>query len=141
MANMANVAELFPWSDKLSLGIDKIDVQHKELVSLINQLHRAMKMQAGAREAEAVLAKLAEYTVYHFGFEEKLFDKYGYPQAGPHKKIHRDLVASVTAFQQDLRAGKAGLSMELMNFLTSWLKEHIMKTDRAYVGHLQGKEM
>jgi hemerythrin-like metal-binding protein len=140
-AARASVAELFPWSEKLSLGIDKIDAQHKELVSLVNQLHRAMKMQAGAQEAEAVLAKLADYTVYHFGFEEKLFDRYGYPQADPHKKAHRDLVASVTAFQQDLHAGKAGLSMELMDFLTNWLREHIMKIDRAYVTHLHGKDM
>lgn len=138
---MAAVPELFPWSEKLSLGIGAIDDQHKELVSLVNQLHRAMKVQSGAREAETILNKLAEYTVYHFSFEEKLFDKYRYPQAGPHKKIHQELVATVSSFQKDLQAGKAGLSMELMNFLMSWLKEHILQTDRAYVSHLKGKEM
>ena len=137
----AAVADLFPWSEKLSLGIEAIDTQHKELVRLINQLHRAMKVQSGSKEAETVLGKLAEYTVYHFGFEEKLFDKYHYPETQSHKKIHHDLVASVTALQNDLRSGKAGLSMDLMNFLTSWLKDHILKTDRAYVSHLQGKDM
>lgn len=137
----APIADLMPWTDKLSLGIDKIDDQHKELVGLVNQLHRAMKRQVGAREAEAVLAKLAEYTVYHFGFEEQLFDKYGYPQTGPHKKAHCDLIAAVTDFQKNLQAGKAGLSMELMDFLNQWLKEHIMKTDRAYVTHLRGRDM
>jgi hemerythrin len=50
-------------------------------------------------------------------------------------------VATVSSFQKDLQAGKAGLSMELMNFLMSWLKEHILQTDRAYVSHLEGKEM
>lgn len=140
-AGGAPVADLFPWSEKLSLGIDKIDDQHKELVSLVNQLHRAMKMQAGAREAEAVLARLAEYTVFHFSFEENILDKFGYPQAESHKKAHRDLVASVTAFQKDLRSGKAGLSMELMNFLTNWLRDHILKVDRAYVTHLHGRDL
>jgi len=137
----APVADLMPWTDKLSLGIDKIDDQHKELVGFVNQLHRAMKRQVGAREAEAVLAKLAEYTVYHFGFEEKLFDKYGYPQTEDHKKAHRGLIAAVTDFQQELQAGKAGLSMELMDFLNQWLREHIMKTDRAYIAHLRGRDM
>ena len=135
------VADLIPWTDRLSLGIDKIDAQHRELVGLVNQLHRAMKRQAGARESEAVLRKLAEYTQYHFSFEEKIFDKYGYPQAGPHKQAHRDLLQAVTQFQQDLQAGKAGLSMKLMDFLNQWLREHIMKTDRAYVTHLRGRDI
>ncbi len=135
------VEDLIPWTDRLSLGIETIDAQHKELVGLVNQLHRAMKRQVGEREAEAVLGKLADYTVYHFGFEEKLFEKYAYPQAGPHNKAHSELLATVARFQQDLRDGKAGLSMQLMDFLNHWLRDHIMKTDRAYVAHLRDRNI
>ena len=133
--------ELFPWTEKLALGIDKIDDQHKKLVSLTNQLHRAMKAQAGIKEAGKILDDLAEYTLYHFEFEEKLFDKYGYSEREEHKKYHRTLVDSVVTFQKDFKSGKAGLTMELMLFLTNWLKDHIMKTDRAYVSVLKDKEI
>lgn len=133
------IADLFPWTTKLSLGIDKIDDQHKELVRLINRLHRAMKVKAGSSEAGDILDNLAKYTLYHFDFEEKLFDKYGYPQRKDHKNYHRKLVESVVVFQKDFKSGKTGLTMELMMFLTNWLKDHIMKTDRDYVAFFKDK--
>jgi len=131
--------ELIPWSSKLCIGIDKIDNQHKELVRLVNQLHSAMKAKAGIQESSKILEQLADYTVYHFGFEEKLFDVHNYEASEEHKKNHRDFVKKVVDFQSDLKAGRAGLSMDLMYFLTKWLKDHILKTDKAYVSYLKDK--
>ena len=70
-----NIPDLMSWGPKLILGIDKIDDQHKELVSLINQLHKAMKSKKGRQKSGEILNGLADYTVYHFGHEEELFDK------------------------------------------------------------------
>ena len=133
------IQDLMPWGRGMELGIPEVDAQHKELVSMINELHRAMKMKKGTQEAGHVLTRLAEYTVYHFGFEEELFDTHGYPETESHKKIHKDLVAKVLAFSEEFKAGKAAISMDLMSFLTKWLKNHIMITDRAYVPFLKGK--
>lgn len=131
--------ELFPWSDKLSLGISEIDRQHKELVRLINKLHSAMKVGAGNREADSILANLANYTKNHFAYEEELFDQHDYPEAPEHKKYHEELLKSVAKFQEDFAAGRAGLSMDLMNFLTKWLKDHILEKDKAYAPFLKPK--
>ena len=133
------VDDLMPWGRRLELGIPEVDDQHRELVAMINSLHRAMRLKKGSREAEPILAGLAEYTVYHFGFEEKLFDTHGYPETLAHKKIHKDLVAKVTAFKKEFEQGRAALSMDLMNFLTDWLKHHIMETDKAYTPFLKEK--
>jgi len=123
----------------LCIGIDKIDEQHKELVRLVNQLHSAMKDKAGLQESAEILEKLTDYTIYHFAFEEEVFDKYDYENKVEHKKYHANLVKKVVDFQNDVKSGKAGLSMELMLFLTSWLKDHILKTDKAYVPFLKDK--
>jgi len=133
------VAELMPWSDKLELGIASIDEQHRELVKMVNELHRAMKLKRGAREAGYVLEQLADYTVYHFGHEEKLFEIHQYPDRMNHKVIHDELVSKVVEFKTQFDKGKAGLSMDLMVFLTDWLKNHIMKTDKAYVPFFREK--
>jgi len=134
-----NINDLMPWGRRLALGMPEIDKQHKELVSMVNELHRAMKMKMGSREAGAILTRLAEYTVYHFGYEEELFDAHGYPDTAHHKKIHEDLVAKVVAFTKDFEQGRAAISMDLMQFLTDWLKNHIMKTDKAYAPFLKNK--
>ncbi len=76
-----------PWGPKLILGIEEIDGQHKKLVSLINQLHKAMKLKKGSQNSGKILNSLADYTVYHFGYEEDLFEKYSYPGTAEHIKI------------------------------------------------------
>ena len=134
-----NINDLMPWGSRLALGLPEIDKQHKELVSMVNELHRAMKMKMGSREAGAVLTRLAEYTVYHFGYEEELFDAHGYPDKVNHKKVHEDLVGKVVAFTKEFEQGRAAISMDLMKFLTDWLKNHIMKTDKAYAPFLKNK--
>lgn len=134
-----NHTELFPWTSRLAMGIDSIDDQHKELVRLINQLHSAMKKQSGVQEAARILDKLTEYTVFHFKFEEEAFEKYKYPEIEQHKVKHKKLVTQIVDFKADLDAGRAGISMDLMNFLTNWLKEHILYEDKKYVPFLKDK--
>ncbi|SHO49268.1 bacteriohemerythrin [Desulfopila aestuarii] len=133
------VPDVFVWNNRLVTGLSDIDEQHKKLVQLINALHRAMKSRLGAEESGRILAELTDYTVYHFGFEEKMFAKYSYPATAEHKKAHKNLVDKVMAFQRDFQEGKAGLSVELMDFLCDWLREHIMKTDMSYVSHFKEK--
>ncbi|SLM33215.1 Methyl-accepting chemotaxis sensory transducer (modular protein) [Desulfamplus magnetovallimortis] len=133
------IFDLITWGPKLKTGIDEIDAQHKELVRMVNELHRAMKMKAAIEKSGKILDNLAQYTVYHFGHEEKLFQKYQYPESKEHKKIHENLVKTVTDFQKDFKSGKASLSVDLMTFLTDWLKEHIMKCDMKYAPFFKSK--
>lgn len=141
LASGQEVADLIPWNQKLILGIDAIDNQHKELVRLINMLHAAMKNKAGASEAGRVIDELSRYTSYHFKFEENLFAKFHYPATAAHQKAHQELVAKVVQFQQEFHQGRAGLSMDLMYFLTDWLKGHILQTDKAYVPFFKDKNI
>ena len=134
-----DIPDLMPWGPKLILGIDKIDEQHKELVSLINQLHKSMKLKKGRQKSGEILKGLADYTVYHFGFEEELFEKYDYPETAEHIKIHKDLVTQVVDFKIQFEEGRATLTMDLMNFLTDWLKNHTLNTDKKYVPFLKKK--
>ncbi len=131
--------DLITWGPRLETGIKDIDIQHKELVRMINELHKAMKTGAGVQKSGAVLDSLAEYTVGHFSHEEKLFNKYQYPEYREHKKIHETLVSTVVDFQTQFKAGQASLSVDLMNFLSQWLKDHIMKCDMKYVPFFKSK--
>ncbi|MFO7752621.1 MAG: bacteriohemerythrin [Desulfobacteraceae bacterium] len=134
-----DIPDLMPWTEKLVTGIPSIDEQHMELVKMVNRLHRAMKLKSGSGQAGDILARLADYTGYHFSHEEALFEEYHYPGKENHKQIHDDLVAKVGEFKTEFENGRAALSMDLMTFLTDWLKTHILKTDMAYVSHLKEK--
>ncbi|MCP4120033.1 MAG: bacteriohemerythrin [Desulfobacteraceae bacterium] len=134
-----SIPDLMPWEPRFKLGIDEIDEQHKKLVLLVNQLHKAMKLRKGRQKSEDILKALADYTVVHFGFEEELFEKYNYPEKAKHTEIHKGLVAQVTDFKTQFQDGNAALTIDLMEFLTNWLKEHIMQTDKKYVPFLKDK--
>ncbi|MFH1194416.1 MAG: bacteriohemerythrin [bacterium] len=130
---------LFNWSNNYSVGIKQIDDQHKHLVDLINELHDSMKVGKGKEVLGLIIKKLTDYTVFHFGTEEKLFKEYGYPDMKIHVETHNKLVNQVKALQLDFNKGKAVLTMEVMNFLKEWLTNHILGTDKKYTAFLNSK--
>ncbi len=138
-ADSSAIPDLMPWSSEFSLSIPEIDRHHKQLVQMVNLLYRAMRQQRGRNEVGRILNDLAEYTVFHFQFEEALFEKYQYPEQEAHKTSHKALVANVLEFQNSFTQGKSTVTLELMEFLTDWLKTHILKADNAYVPFLTKK--
>lgn len=121
---------LITWNNALSTGISEQDAQHKKLIDLINQLNEAMQAGKGNDAMGKVLTELVNYTVYHFGYEEKLMAQYKYEDTPAHKAEHVKLVQSVGDFKKKFDSGSAAVSVEIMNFLRDWLTNHIMKTDK-----------
>lgn len=130
---------LFQWSENLSVNIAEIDAQHKKLVELINLLHDSMREGKGKDVMGKILNDLTDYTVYHFSTEEKLFEKYAYPESSRHKKEHENLTKQVLEIKGKFAEGKAVITMEVMNFLKDWLNNHIMQVDKKYSAFLNAK--
>ena len=130
---------LLTWQDKYSVGIKQIDDQHKQLITMINELNDAMLAGKGKEVLMTVLNKLASYCVSHFDVEEKLFDTHGYPETADHKEKHHKMTAKVTALIGEVQSGKSTVSIEVMNFLKNWLDKHIMETDKKYGPYLNSK--
>jgi hemerythrin-like metal-binding protein len=128
---------LIEWNGTLEVGIATIDGQHRQLVKVTNDLNDAMKSGKAKETLGSIIASLAQYTTTHFATEEGLFDKFAYPERAAHKKQHAEFVAKVSGFQKDFGAGKVALSIEVVNFLAQWLRNHICGDDRKYVPFLQ----
>lgn len=123
---------IFNWLEKYNINVDQIDVQHKKLVRLLNELASAMSNGEGKTVLEDILTQLIDYTIVHFKDEESYFDKIDYPQADKHRNEHKDLVEQVMQFKDNYDSGKAGLTIELMLFLKEWLIKHICETDKEF---------
>ncbi|AFN75423.1 hemerythrin [Melioribacter roseus P3M-2] len=123
---------LINWNDTYSVRIKVLDNQHKKLVDTINLLYDAMKQGKSNEVLSKIIFDLIAYTKTHFQSEEDLFEKYSYPNKLQHKKEHDDFVNSVGKFYEDFQNKRAGLSLEIMNFLTNWLTKHIKGSDKAY---------
>jgi hemerythrin len=129
---------LMEWNDRLSVGVTMIDNDHKHLVSLVNELHDAVKSAHGKEVLGHVLDGLITYTKTHFAREESEMAKYQFPQAPEHTREHTALTRQVLEIQAKYRAGNSAvLSMEVMAFLRDWLLKHIQASDSALGKHLQ----
>lgn len=133
-----NSEELFPWSDKLCVGIEEIDAQHRVLVDLVNELHRAIHERQGSEVGREILGRLVEYTRIHFTVEESLMRVLGYPDYEEHKKHHTQLIEQVNNLHKKVIQGQQ-VSFELLHFLRVWLSKHIMEEDREYVPFMLSK--
>ena len=103
----------------------------------VNDLYDAMTQKKGREVTARILEQLVDYTVKHFAHEEQWFAKSAYPDTPAHQKEHQELAKQVSAFGAAFAAGKATVDSELLNFLRSWLMNHIMKSDKKYVAHLK----
>lgn len=130
---------LFSWNSKYSVGVAEIDRQHKVLVDLINQLHDAMINKKTKDEMGKILQGLLDYTIKHFGHEEKFFDKYQYPDRIAHKAVHKNFIKKISDFNEEFKSGRSTVSLKLLSFLKDWLVEHIQGTDPKYVPYFQDK--
>jgi hemerythrin len=128
------------WTEKLSVGVARLDDEHKKLVELLNGLHDEMlRGKADATVMGALLGKLIRYVHTHFANEEALFKSTAYPMVLAHVREHEAFRKKVSELEKAYKAGTAGLSSETMKFLMEWLTKHIMGTDMQYKEFFQTK--
>ncbi|QXE92483.1 bacteriohemerythrin [Geomonas subterranea] len=128
--------ELIEWSDSLSVGIGKVDEQHKKLIQMMDELDQAIRNNESADVVEDVLTNLFNYAQAHFAVEEELFRTHKYPEMALHELEHQRFIAKAFAFKERLSSRKPGLALELLNFLSSWVLNHIELTDKRYAKFL-----
>jgi hemerythrin len=123
---------LLKWTDSLSVGVSDLDLQHQQLVRMINTLHESMAEGHGNLALSQTIEGLINYTQTHFATEETYFARHGYPHAGAHQAQHQAFVAQVQDFKNGFDGGELFLSIDVMDFLSSWLVEHIQGSDKEY---------
>ncbi|MFH0730004.1 MAG: bacteriohemerythrin [Pseudomonadota bacterium] len=129
----------FEWKYDYSVGIAKIDDQHKVLVGFLNDLYDSMMAGKGKETLDAVLINLVEYTKTHFATEESLMKLYEYPDYEVHKQKHDKLTGYVLELKQKFDSGQISNPIQITNFLKDWLGKHIMGTDKRYGPFLNAK--
>lgn len=123
------------WTESLSVQIDELNDQHKELIRLYNNLHESLvhdPPETTAKTKIATLDALMDYALLHFATEEKYLATIGYPGLENHQRLHREFNDKVWSLQRDNAADKPILGTSLMKFLRNWIIDHISKIDKEY---------
>jgi len=123
---------LIAWSTALSVDVEEIDRQHQMFITAINELNDAMKKGKGQDVLEDIVKKMDYYAISHFTTEENYFALFGYPEAASHKEEHAYFIKKSSEIKHDLSERKPALSIDVMGFLSKWVRDHIMGTDKKY---------
>lgn len=130
------------WTPDLTVGVQMIDEQHKELIRRMNAFFDAMKSVDKQQRVLDMLDFLEQYVVSHFSDEEKLQLSSGYPHYREHKKLHTDFIADIKQIRSDIE--KSGFTVATGSLvgstLVSWLTLHIKKTDKGLGAFILGKK-
>jgi hemerythrin len=132
---------MFEWRREFSVGIGSIDGQHQNLFRIARELSDAMMAGQGRQTLARTLDRLVQYTSVHFAHEERLMQEHNYPAFAAHKAEHDALTKKALELQKNFEQGRVAMSVQVLQFLKSWLEHHIQQVDRAYAPFLRSKEV
>lgn len=128
------------WNAELSVGVEMIDTQHKELIRIANVLIKSVSLGLDRNVVDDTIKKLREYTVYHFSCEEELMEEIRYPGRSDQVVEHNRLKAEVKAYQRQLYLQEDITAEDILDFVKGWLLDHILNFDRDLARFIHAKE-
>jgi len=120
-------------------GIQAMDDQHGILLDTLNALRQQLARGQRAVRISDQLMRLAEFTEMHFGCEESLLRRYGFPELDAHCMAHQALMNHIW---RAVDSAERGEGVELLRMLASvrgQYLEHVKGLDREYSEWLNAK--
>ena len=125
---------LIEWKDEFSVGVASVDLEHRELIDLINELHALLGKNASADEVVSMLGEIFAQISAHFALEEKFMRDTHYPLLAQHKQDHEVLLDELRDMmdlvEDDGSYDESGLSEDLRRWFTEHFRTHDARLHR-----------
>ncbi|MBE9532260.1 MAG: hemerythrin family protein [Proteobacteria bacterium] len=138
-----NLTEKIYWTPAMSVGVERIDYQHKELFCLVNDL---MDLVGEGKDSESftVAFKFLEgYVVNHFGEEEKYMELFSYPGIKEHKEQHEMFKKTLDNMKERFdEFGATTIFLKILQSqLAAWIMTHVKNVDKKFGVFLKDKDI
>lgn len=122
---------LIEWKENYSIGVARIDEQHRQLIGMLNELYRNIGEGVDPAKVWPLLAGFNHYAETHFSCEDRLARANAIPQEdyAPHRAEHDAYRERMLNFHEDLGKGDRYAAIQLLSFLTNWWLSHILIVD------------
>lgn len=129
------------WDDRMSMGVQELDEQHKEFLQILNAIHDVCVTACDPHILKKTLEDFLDYTRTHFQAEEAYMVYEVYPDHEAHLEEHMLCSLKAADFYADFLAGtNPQIEKEVLAFLKTWMLSHILKTDRKLGRSLENHE-
>lgn len=120
------------WKREYSVGVERLDRQHKKIISVINKLISKPRAFATSGTIAEALSELNIYVSEHFLLEEQLLDENDYPDILDHSVMHTEYGNRIAEFCLKSFKNNKHVREELLSYLSEWWIGHILYEDMKY---------
>lgn len=120
------------WSERYSLGNERIDLQHQELLQLAGV---AIGTQDKASYQLAVMQLYRHFRI-HFADEESLMREVGYPEVNEHCSLHLAMITRLNEISEAIAQGHWDRDV-ISNFMDECVVVHILRDDFKVATHIR----
>ena len=130
------------WSPELSVGIQRIDEQHKDIIDAFNKLLLAgEEARVDSEIVSDTLDKLTRHVRGHFRDEEGLLEQVAYPGIEEHRMEHDRFREKLVECCVATTIGVGCVPRALLAYLHDWLDQHLIQQDMKYRPFLAAREV
>lgn len=130
------------WDDAYRIGVAELDEHHMHLIELLNRAYTACMLNNPMEDLRAIIQDLTEYTSYHFSAEEQVMGEHRYAGLPEQKREHESFNGNLADYIHKIEENEVCSSIELVElteFMTNWIKEHILNQDAKFGDFLKGR--
>jgi hemerythrin len=127
---------LLKWKPAFSLGIPSVDLEHREMIAMINEAHEGLEGRIDPASIEAMLGEIHAGIAAHFALEERLMRAAGYAEYGAHKDDHEKLLDQILDLMDVYAVDPENGREALQKGLSDWFGSHFATFDARLHGEL-----
>jgi len=115
---------IFEWRNAYSVNVKALDEQHKTLFALMHDAYIMLEQGRPKEIMDEKRKELNDYLKFHFAEEEKLMERFAYPDYGFQKQEHIRMLREMQEF--------AAVDASFVEYLKGWILVHTLVEDRKY---------
>lgn len=121
-------------------GIEKIDLQHMELVSRIRNLHESFLTGTNKETLLETFYYIKNYMNEHFNLEESYMADLDYPHAERHMAFHKEFFEKYSKLEKlfNEKGVSSDFNLDFNVQLIDWLKKHVLMEDKELARFILG---
>ncbi|MGR6836892.1 bacteriohemerythrin [Syntrophomonas erecta] len=128
---------MIKWKDEYSLGIERIDEQHRQLFAIADKAYQVLKDDLCIDKYDQIVAimdELKSYAVFHFRTEEEYMRSIGYKRYLSHKVSHADFIEQTNDIDlTNVDINQDNYLLKVLDFIVTWIDQHILGQDKLIV--------
>ena len=130
----------FEWNGAHAVHVPEVDDEHRQIFRLCDDLQRAMMAGAATTEMQSIVEDLVIHTAQHLSHEEREMRAAGYPLYTWHWRQHHTARSRIKTLERRIRRGDRDAAIDLLDFLSAWLTDHIRLADRMMGAYLRNHQ-